>query len=66
MPLSPREQEILHHLADGQTVKQVASGMVLSTRVVERTIDAMRLKMKARNTAHLITRGFLSGVLGGG
>ena len=65
MRLNPREQEILQQLADGQTVKQVAFGMVLSTRIVERTTEAMRLKMNARNTTRLITRAFQPGALGG-
>jgi DNA-binding NarL/FixJ family response regulator len=65
MQLSSREVEILQQLADGQTVKQVASAMVLSTRIIERATQAMRLKMSARNTTHLITRAFQSGALRG-
>ena len=61
--LSVREQEILEHLAKGQTAKQVAHGMLITPRMVERHIETMRVKMRARNTAHMITCGFLSGVL---
>jgi DNA-binding CsgD family transcriptional regulator len=63
MRLSAREQEILEHLAEGQTVNQVARVLRITPRAVERLIASMRLKVRARNTTHLITCGFLSGAL---
>ena len=61
--LSAREQEVLEHLAEGQTAKQVAHALFIAPRAVERLIEGMRLKMQARNTTHLITCGYLSGAL---
>ena len=61
--LTVREQEILEHLAKGQTAKQVAHRLLITPRMVERHLEAMKLKMRARNTTHMITRGFLSGAL---
>ena len=61
--LSLREQEILEQVAVGQSDKQVARSLVISPRTVERHIENIRLKMRARNTPHLISRAFLIGVL---
>jgi len=62
-PLSAREQEILEHLAAGRTAKEVARALLIAPRAVERHMASMRLKMRARNTTHMISWGFLSGAL---
>jgi DNA-binding CsgD family transcriptional regulator len=59
--LSSREQEILEHLAQGCTARQVACDLLIAPRAVERHMASMRFKMGARNTTHLITRGFQIG-----
>ena len=63
MRLSAREQEILEHLAEGRTAKDIAGALLITTRAVERHMATMRLTMRARNTTHMISRGFLSGAL---
>jgi DNA-binding CsgD family transcriptional regulator len=62
-PHSAREQEILEHLADGRTAKEVARALLIGPRAVERHMASMRLKMRARNTTHMISWGFLNGAL---
>jgi LuxR family transcriptional regulator of spore coat protein len=61
--LSAREQEILLAIAAGLSAKEIARRLILSHRTVERHIENIRLKLHARNTAHLITRAFSTGAL---
>lgn len=61
--LSLREQEILEHLAEGRTAREIARALLIAPRAVERHMASMRVKMRARNTTHMITGGFLSGAL---
>jgi LuxR family transcriptional regulator, transcriptional regulator of spore coat protein len=63
IPLSPREQKILELLADGQSARQVARDLFVTPRMIDRHLENMRLKMRARNTAHMITLAFLGGAL---
>jgi LuxR family transcriptional regulator of spore coat protein len=63
MPLGPREQEILERLAAGQSAGQVARDLDVTPRMIERQLETMRLKMRARNTTHMITLAFLGGAL---
>ena len=62
--LTSREKEVLEQLAEGRSAKEVARGLSIAPRTVERHIENLRLKLHARNTAHLITRAFFAGVLG--
>jgi LuxR family transcriptional regulator of spore coat protein len=62
--LSAREQEVLEGIAAGLSAKQVARALIISPRTVERHIENIRVKMQARNTAHLIARAFSIGALG--
>ena len=61
--LSSRELEVLEQVAMGESAKQVARSLLIAPRTVEKHIDNMRLKMHARNTAHLISRAFSIGAL---
>ena len=68
-PFSPRhnltqtEKEILELLAHGWTARETAGHVNLGIRTVERYIENLRLKMNARNTAHLIACAFSRGTL---
>jgi DNA-binding NarL/FixJ family response regulator len=64
--LSSREQQVLEGIAAGLSAKQLARQLIISPRTVERHIENIRIKMQARNTAHLIARAFSVGVLGSG
>ena len=61
--LSSREQEVLEGIAAGLSAKQVARMLIISPRTVERHIENIRVKMQARNTAHLIARAYSVGAL---
>ena len=61
--LTSTEKEILELLAHGWTAREAAGQANLALRTVERHVENLRLKMNARNTAHLVARAFSSGTL---
>jgi LuxR family transcriptional regulator of spore coat protein len=61
--LTQTEKDILELLAHGWTARETAGHVNLGTRTVERYIENLRLKMNARNTAHLIACAFSKGTL---
>jgi LuxR family transcriptional regulator of spore coat protein len=61
--LSPREQQILELVANGYSAKEAASHLGIAPRTVERHIENIRLKMRARNRAHMVTQAILAGCL---
>jgi DNA-binding CsgD family transcriptional regulator len=61
--LSPREQQILELVANGYSAKEAAGLVGIAPRTVERHIENIRLKMRARNRAHMVTQAILAGCL---
>ena len=61
--LTPREQEILELVAKGLSAKQIAGEIGIAPRTVEGHIDTVRLKVRARNKAHMVTQAVLAGFL---
>lgn len=61
--LTPREQEILELVAKGLSAKEIAGEIGIAPRTVEGHIDTVRLKVRARNKAHMVTQAVLTGVL---
>ena len=61
--LTPREQEILELVAKGLSAKEIAGEIGIAPRTVEGHIDSVRLKVRARNKAHMVTQAILSGIL---
>lgn len=61
--LTQREQEVLEQVAEGLSAKEVARDLSIAPRTVERHIENIRLKLRARNTPHLIARAFSTGAL---
>jgi LuxR family transcriptional regulator, transcriptional regulator of spore coat protein len=61
--LTPREQEVLELVARGLSAKEIAGEIGIAPRTVEGHIDTVRLKVRARNKAHMVTQAVLSGVL---
>jgi DNA-binding NarL/FixJ family response regulator len=61
-PLSPREVEILRLIAAGRSNQEIATGLVLSVRTVERHISNLYVKIGARRkadaTAYALRNGF--------
>lgn len=63
--LSPREREVLRLVAKGRTNKEIAEGLSLSVRTVERHRSSIMTKIGLQNRAELVAyavrQGFLSG-----
>ena len=62
-PLSRREQEILHLVADGLTTQQIAEQLFTSKRTVETHRQNILEKTGAKNTASLIRYAIINGFL---
>lgn len=61
--LTFREHQILELVAVGWSAKQIALEIDIAPRTVERHIENVRLKLNARNRAHLITQAMHLGLL---
>lgn len=54
---------MLELVANGYSAKEVANNIGIAPRTVERHIENVRLKMRARNRAHMVTQAVLAGYL---
>ena len=61
--LTVREREVLRLAANGYTSKEIARQIAIAHRTVERHIENARLKLGARNRAHLISNALKAGLL---
>lgn len=61
--LTDRELQILELVSVGQSAKEIALEIDIAPRTVERHIENVRLKLSARNRAHLITKAAVMGLL---
>lgn len=61
--LTRRESEVLELVANGLSAKEVAHEIGIAPRTVERHIENVRMKMRARNRAHMVAQAVISGVL---
>lgn len=61
--LTARECEVLRLAANGYTSKEIAQQIDIAHRTVERHIENARLKLGARNRAHLISKALKAGLL---
>lgn len=61
--LTERERQILELVADGLSSKQVAQRVGIAPRTVDRHIENLRHKLRARNKSHLIAKAFAYGTL---
>ncbi len=61
--LTQREQQVLELVANGYSAKEVAHLIGIAPRTVERHIENVRLKMRARNRAHMVTQAIMAGLL---
>lgn len=61
--LTPRERTVLEHIACVLTAKEVARELGIAPRTVERHIENVRHKMRARNKSHMIAKAIISGDL---
>ena len=61
--LTNRETEVLRFVATGQSNKEMAKLLGIAPRTVERHIENLRNKIRARNRAHMIAKAIAYGVL---
>lgn len=61
--LTPRELEVLELVANGYSAKEAAGTLGIAPRTVERHTENVRLKMRARNRAHMVTQAVTQGIL---
>lgn len=59
MELSVRETEIMMHIANGFSDKEIANKLKISTRTIQTHVVKVCLKLRARNRAHAVTQLFL-------
>lgn len=61
--LTERESEVLVLVARGMSLREVAEQLSLSTRTVESYSKQIRLKLGARNQAHMVAQALRSGLI---
>lgn len=54
--LSKREQEVIYHMIDGLTAKQIARSINISHRTVETYLDRIKSKLNCRNKYEIIIK----------
>ncbi len=63
-PLTPRESEILSHIADGKSNKQIAYVLQISEQTIKNHVSAILRKLNANDRAHAVVlairRGWIS------
>ena len=60
--ISQREREVLRFIAQGHTSQEIAQTLYLSTHTVLSHRKNLIMKLNAKNTAHLVAKGFESGI----
>jgi DNA-binding NarL/FixJ family response regulator len=59
--LTPREEEVLHLMADGLSQQEIAAQLVLSPRTVGKHIEHILGKLRARSRAEAVAIAYKSG-----
>ncbi len=62
-PLTPREAEVLTHLADGRSNRQIAAALSISPHTVKDHVDAILSKLGASSRTEAVVRAARSGVI---
>lgn len=60
-PLTKRETEILTHVAEGNTNKEIASILSISEQTIKNHVSAILRKLNANDRAHAVTLALQSG-----
>ena len=61
--LTDREQEILEYIAQGFSTKEAAKMIDIAPRTVDRHVENIRLKLRAKNRTHMVTCAAMAGLL---
>lgn len=59
--LTEREQEVLRCVANGLSSKEAAQQLGIAPRTVDRHIENLRNKLRARNKTHMVAKALASG-----
>lgn len=62
-PLVKHEVRILKLLSSGLTSKEIGDKIGLNWKTVEGYVSILKVKLKAKNVAHLISLGYQKGIL---
>ena len=60
-PLTKRETQILTHVAEGNTNKEIASILSISEQTIKNHVSAILRKLNANDRAHAVTLALQSG-----
>lgn len=61
--LTEREREVLELVSNGLSAKEIGSTLSIAPSTVERHIDNVRIKTRARNRPHMVALVLLSGAM---
>lgn len=61
--LTHRETEILDYIVLGLSTKEVAQHIDIAPRTVDRHVENVRLKLRARNRTHMVACAVTAGLL---
>ncbi|MBF6603898.1 MAG: helix-turn-helix transcriptional regulator [Sphingorhabdus sp.] len=61
--LTLREHEILEFIALGLSTKEVAQHIDIAPRTVDRHVENVRLKLRAKNRTHMVVCAVMEGLL---
>lgn len=64
--LSAREQYVVELVAKGFSAKEIAKKLAVKPRTVEHYIEVIRLKLRARNSPHMVACAYSQGLLKAG
>jgi DNA-binding CsgD family transcriptional regulator len=63
LPLTPRESEILHWLAEGKTCMEISLILKTANSTVNHQANSLRRKLEANTAAQAVAEGFRRGLL---
>ncbi|MEH6702552.1 response regulator transcription factor [Parasphingorhabdus sp.] len=61
--LTARETEILEYIAQGLSTKEVAQLIDIAARTIDRHVENIRLKLRAKNRTHMVACAVMEGLL---
>lgn len=61
--LSPREKEVLEHLAQGLTERQIGERLFISPNTVKTHLRIVLIKLEARNRVHAVAKALRAGII---
>ena len=61
--LTSREAEVLACVAEGLSAKEIGQRLTIAPRTVDRHIDHLKIKIRARNRAHMVALALAGGAI---